>query len=68
MGRLGTDSRTNSWRLYISRHRNILVTELFLKSLIKLYGKHTGYSDGGPWYAEACDSLGLEHTQITLTI
>ncbi|MGB7639356.1 MAG: DDE-type integrase/transposase/recombinase [Nitrososphaeraceae archaeon] len=47
--------------VYISRHRNILVTELFLKSLIKLYGKHTVYSDGGPWYPEACDSLGLEH-------
>ena len=47
--------------IYISRHRNILVTELFLKSLIKLYGKHTVYSDGCPWYAEACDSLGLEH-------
>src|SRR5919197_2475101 len=27
--------------VYISRHRNMLVTELFLKSLIKLYGKHT---------------------------
>lgn len=27
--------------VYISRHRNILVTELFLKSLMKLYGKHT---------------------------
>ncbi|HET7283167.1 MAG TPA: hypothetical protein VFI70_00640 [Nitrososphaeraceae archaeon] len=34
--------------VYISRHRNILVTELFLKSLIKLYGKHTVYSNGGP--------------------
>jgi putative transposase len=22
---------------------------------------HTVYSDGGTWYAEACDSLGLEH-------
>jgi putative transposase len=22
---------------------------------------HTVYSDGGPWYAEACDSLSLEH-------
>jgi hypothetical protein len=33
----------------------------FLKSLVKLYGKHTVYSDGGPWYHEACDSLGLEH-------
>ena len=34
--------------VYISRHRNMLVTELFLKSLVKLYGKHTVYSDGGP--------------------
>jgi putative transposase len=47
--------------IYISRHRNMLVTELFLKSLIKLYGKHIVYSDGGTWYPEACDSLGLKH-------
>jgi transposase-like protein len=26
--------------VYISRHRNMLVAESFLKSLIKLYGKH----------------------------
>jgi len=39
----------------------MLVTELFLKSLIKLYGKHRVYSNGGTWYPEACDSLGLEH-------
>jgi putative transposase len=47
--------------VYISRHRNMLVTQLFLKSLIKLYGKHTVYSDGGTWYPEACNSLGLKH-------
>ena len=39
----------------------MLVTELFLKSLIKLYGKHRVYSNGGTWYPEACDSLGLEY-------
>jgi putative transposase len=33
--------------VYISRHRNILVAESFLRSLIKLYGKHIVYSDGG---------------------
>jgi transposase-like protein len=32
--------------VYVSRHRNILVAESFLKSLIKLYGKHSAYSDG----------------------
>ena len=42
--------RTNSYRILgvsISRHRNMLVAESFLKSLIKLYGKHIVYSDGG---------------------
>ena len=47
--------------VYISRHRNMLVAESFLKSLIKLYGKHVVYSDGGSWYPEACNSLGLKH-------
>ena len=47
---------------YISKHRNMLVAESFLKSLIKLYGKHIVYSDyGGTWYPEACISLGLKH-------
>ena len=40
--------------VYISRHRNMLVAESFLKSLIKLYGKHVVYpSDSGSWYPEA---------------
>jgi transposase-like protein len=39
--------------VYISRHRNILVAESFLSSLIKIYSKRTVYSDGGgggTWY------------------
>jgi putative transposase len=47
--------------VYISRHRNMLVAEAFLRSLIRIYGKHTAYSDGGSWYLEACISLGLKH-------
>ena len=39
----------------------MIVTESFLRSLIKIYGKHIVYSDGGTWYPEACISLGLEH-------
>jgi putative transposase len=39
----------------------MIVAESFLRSLIKIYGKHTVYSDGGTWYPEACISLGLEH-------
>ena len=33
--------------VYISRHRNMLVAEAFLKSLVELYGKHIVYSDDG---------------------
>lgn len=47
--------------VYVSRHRNILVAVSFLRSLIRIYGKHTVYSDGGTWYPEACPSLGLKH-------
>jgi putative transposase len=47
--------------VHLSRHRNMIVAELFLKGLVEKYGKHTVYSDGGPWYPEACASLGLEH-------
>jgi putative transposase len=39
----------------------MLVAESFLKSLIRLYGKHIVYSDGGTGYPEACNSLGLKH-------
>jgi putative transposase len=47
--------------VYISKHRNMIVAESFLRSLIKIYGKHTVYSDGGTWYPEACISVGLQH-------
>ena len=39
----------------------MLVAEAFLRSLIRIHGKHTVYSDGGSWYPEACISLGLKH-------
>ncbi len=49
--------------VYISRHRNTLVAETFLlQSLVKVYGKHVVYSDGGMWHPEACHSSGLQHT------
>jgi putative transposase len=47
--------------VYLSRHQNILVAQLFIDSLVKKYGKHVVYSDGGTWYPEACRALGLEH-------
>jgi putative transposase len=33
--------------VYISRHRNMIVAESFLRSLVKVYGKHTVYSSDG---------------------
>jgi putative transposase len=47
--------------VYLSRHQNILVAQLFLRTLVDRYGKHAVYSDGGTWYPEACRALGLEH-------
>src|ERR1044072_2886694 len=38
----------------ISRHRNMLVAESFLGSLIKLYGKHIVYSNGMGTYLILC--------------
>jgi putative transposase len=47
--------------VYLSRHQNILIAQIFLKGLVERYGKHVVYTDGGSWYPEACRALGLEH-------
>lgn len=39
----------------------MLITGKSIESLIGKYGKHSVYSDGGTWYPEACNSLGLRH-------
>jgi putative transposase len=39
----------------------MLILSSFLKSLLDKYGRHTVYSDGGTWYPEACNVLGLKH-------
>ena len=47
--------------IYISEERNMLVAERFIQSLVEKYGKHTVYTDGGTWYHEASNELGLKH-------
>ena len=47
--------------IYISEERNMLVAEKFIKSLVSKYGKHAVYTDGGTWYDEACNIIGLKH-------
>jgi putative transposase len=40
----------------------MLVAEHFIGSLIAKYGKHHVYTDdGGTWYPEACNVIGLKH-------
>ena len=46
--------------VYLSRHQNMIVAELFL-GLVEKYGEHPVYTDGGTWYPEACRALGLEN-------
>ena len=47
--------------IYISNERNMLVSEKFIRSLVEKYGKHIVYTDGGTWYHEACNVIGLKH-------
>ena len=48
--------------MYLSRHRNILVAEAFLRSLVELYGKHIVYSDGWRYLVSCrCATLCLKH-------
>ncbi|HJT83609.1 MAG TPA: hypothetical protein VJ697_03915 [Nitrososphaeraceae archaeon] len=37
------------------------VAEKFIHSLVEKYGRPTVYSDGGIWYDEACNVIGLKH-------
>jgi putative transposase len=47
--------------IHISQARNMLILSSFLESLLEKYGRHAVYSDGGTWYPEACNVLGLKH-------
>jgi putative transposase len=47
--------------IHISQARNMLILSSFLESLVEKYGRHIVYSDGGTWYPEACNVLGLKH-------
>ncbi len=47
--------------IYISEERNMRIAEKFIRSLVENYGKHTVFTDGGTWYDEACNVIGLKH-------
>jgi len=64
---LSVDNNRTCWQDYArnllakDERRNMLVAGKFLESLIGKYGRHPVYSDGGTWYPEACNVLGLKH-------
>jgi len=39
----------------------MLVEGKFISSLVSKYGKHSVYTDGGTWYDQACNIIGLKH-------
>jgi putative transposase len=39
----------------------MLIAEKFIGLLVEKYGKHPVYTDGGTWYDEACNVIGLKH-------
>jgi putative transposase len=61
MDRGRASPQVHPWSLPLQAPEHPLVAEMFLKSLVKRYGKHVVYSDGGPWYPDACNVSGLEH-------
>ena len=40
--------------IYISKERNMLIAEKFIRLLVEKYGKHTVYTDDETWYDETC--------------
>ena len=47
--------------IYISKSRNMLVAEKFIRSLVEKYGKDTVYTDGCIWYLESYHLLRMKH-------
>jgi len=39
----------------------MLVAEIFIRSLVSKYGRHTVFTDGGTWYPQACNFLHIKH-------
>ncbi len=47
--------------LRLAWNPNSLSAELFLKDLVKKYGRHPVWTDGADWYSFACESMNLRH-------
>jgi len=60
LGCHGMNPPKDSWCLHLKTQEYFSCWSIF-KSLVKIYGKHVIYLDGGTCYPEACNSLGLTH-------
>jgi transposase-like protein len=47
--------------LYFAWNPSSISVELFLKDLIKKYGRHQVWTYGADWYPLACQSMNLKH-------
>ena len=47
--------------LYLAWNHSSIAVELFLKDLVRKYGKHQVWTDGADWYPPACATLDLKH-------
>jgi len=56
-----TTSFFSAWNLYIREERNMLVAEKFIRSIVSMNGNHIIYTDGGTWYDETWNIIGLKH-------
>src|SRR5579883_730045 len=47
--------------LYFAWNPSSLSVELFLKDLVRKYGRHPVWTDAGDWYPPACELMNLKH-------
>jgi putative transposase len=47
--------------LYFAWNPNSISVEMFLKDLVRKYGRHQVWTDGADWYPPACQSMNLKH-------
>jgi putative transposase len=46
---------------HVSWRGNSIDAYLFIRRLVRRYGRVPIYTDGAPWYADACRWAGVEH-------
>ena len=39
----------------------MFIAERFLSDIVKNYGKHAVFTDGGTWYPQTCEFLKIQH-------